>query len=107
MTIGIASIRAELQAIAGLIAASRAILGDGRAVELTGLDRRVGTLCQSIQGLGATDAQSLKPGLIALIDDIEQLRRDLNAQHESLGAELQKLGTGQRAMSAYNRPPGR
>ncbi|MFO0998097.1 MAG: hypothetical protein U1F33_15555 [Alphaproteobacteria bacterium] len=103
----IATMRTELQAIAGLIAASRAIMGDGRAVDLTGLDRRVGTFCQRMQSLGTQDAQSLKPGLIALIDDIERLRGDLNAQHDALGAELQRLGTGQKAVGAYSRTTGR
>ena len=103
----ITAIRSELQTIASLVAASRTILADGRAVDLTGLDRRVDALCQSLQSLDAKDARTLKPGLIALIDDIEHLKRDLLAQHEALGVELQRLGVAHKATSAYGRSSGR
>lgn len=103
----VTAIRSELQTLATLVAAARAILGDGRAVDLAGFDRRVAALCQSVQSLGVKDAQLLKPGLIALIDDIERLKHDLLAQQEALGTELKRLGVGHKAASAYNRPSGR
>jgi hypothetical protein len=102
-----AALRSELETLASLVAASRAILGDGRAVDLAGFDRRVAALCQSIQSLGLKDAQSLKSGLIALIDDIERLKNDLLAQQEVLGTELKRLGVGHKTASAYNRTSGR
>lgn len=103
----VTAIRTEMQTLASLIAATRTILGDGRAVDLTGFDQRVVMLCQSLQSIDNTDAKALKPGLIALIDDIEQLKRDLLAQHDALGIELRRLGVGHSAANAYTRTPGR
>jgi hypothetical protein len=102
-----AAIRSELEALSTLVGAARAIMGDGRAVDLAGFDRRVGALCQSMQSLGVKDAQSLKPVLIALLDDIERLKHDLLAQQEALGTELKRLGAGHKTASAYHRPSGR
>ncbi|MEX2644149.1 MAG: hypothetical protein WD270_11890 [Acetobacterales bacterium] len=91
--------------IAGLIRRARRDLKGGTPVDLTGLDTTMAALCEAVVALPKEQADALKPRLIALKDELDDLETRLREGHEALGRELRQLSSRAQAMTAYARPP--
>lgn len=66
-------IRDEVAAVFGEIMAAKRLVRSGRAVELDGLDRRIGELCLVLAGMPREDGRALLP----LLEDVRVSLDDL------------------------------
>jgi hypothetical protein len=55
------------------IAVARALVRQGRRLDLAGLDQRVGRLCAQTLDLGPEPARRMRPRLLALMTELERL----------------------------------
>ena len=96
-------IMGEIGHAAGLIDAFRQTASAGNAIDLSGLDSLVETLCASIATLPAADRNPLKSKLLALIDDLNRLVEILETQQQGASDELKGISSRHRAVSAYGK----
>lgn len=94
----------EITGIAAIIAAARGIVNDGKAVNLQPLEAEMRRLCASIEGIPRTDAHSLEPRLLALIDELDKLFTAITSKRDALKEELKDLSLRDRAANAYTPP---
>lgn len=73
------ALREEVANVFGEIVAAKRLVRSGRAVELDGLDQRVGQLCEAVVVLPGDDAKAMLPLL-------EDLRLSLDELGEALKA---------------------
>ena len=90
--------------IAGLIRRARHNLNGGTPVDLSGLDTTMAALCAAVVALPKEQAEALKPRLIALKDELDELETRLREGHDALGRELQQLSSRAQALTAYAPP---
>ena len=102
----VAHIRRGLEEVVGAITLARRKVGEGQLIDLTGLERRVEELCDAILTQDRTDAQSLRPTLLSLIDDLNRLSDDLKAQHGEVATALKGSQSHRSAAAAYRKPQG-
>ena len=100
----VAQIRHGLEEVAGAIALARRKVGEGQLVDLSGLEKRVDELCTAIREQDGREAQSLRPSLISLIDDLNRLSEDLKTQQGEVAAELKGTQSHRSAAAAYRKP---
>ena len=100
----VAHIRRGLEEVAGAIALARRKVADGQLIDLSGLERRVDELCSSIPNEDRADAQSLRPALLSLVDDLNRLSDDLKAQHGEVASALKGSQSHRSAAAAYRKP---
>jgi hypothetical protein len=94
-------LRLQFDGVAATVDTARRVLADGRAVDLTGLEERVAALCTAIGAQPEPAAIGYRPRLIALLDDVDRLRSDLEAQRALLVRELGTLAARRQAIGAY------
>ena len=87
--------------------AAGTLIEQGQVVDLIGLERHVDQICSDIAELSPTNCASLKPGLILLIDGLNDLTCQLSRQHENVAAQLQGLTSHRKASSAYGTDPAK
>jgi hypothetical protein len=90
---------------AALIERARRALSQGKPVDLTNIEGRIGTLCKAITVLPTQEAQDAKVGLVALMDSLSQLSHELESEHSRLQQSLSGLADRRRATAAYGKPP--
>ena len=90
--------------LSDLVNASLTIVGDGRAVDLAGLEKQAETLCAKLRRAKPETAAELMPRLVNLIDDMDRLKAALLSQRGVLAREIAKLDDGRRATRAYTSP---
>ena len=100
----IAQIRHGLEEVVGAVALARRKIGEGQLVDLSGLERRVDELCAAIRDQDSREAQSLRPPLLSLIDDLTRLSEDLKAQHGEVASSLKGSQSHRSAAAAYRKP---
>ena len=100
----VAQIRHGLEEVVGAVALARRKVGEGQLVDLSGLERRVDELCAAIRDQDGSDAQSLRPPLLSLIDDLTRLSDDLKAQHGQVASALKGSQSHRSAAAAYRKP---
>ena len=66
-------LRQEIAAVFGEIVAAQRMVRSGRAIELDGLDKRIGVLCQAVTLLPADEGRDLIPLLEDLTASLDQL----------------------------------
>jgi hypothetical protein len=79
-------LRAELEKATSLVGTARRLLATGTMVDLAALESRVRQICDGIAGLERETGQTLRPGVEALIADIDRL--------DSALREVGPFGTG-------------
>ncbi len=99
-----AEIRTRLTEVSAVVCMARSLLDDGQPVDLTGLEIRVEALCRDLSVLPGGDRDEVKPGLIALMDELGRLAETVRAQHGALAERLATVLRGQRAVGAYAAP---
>ncbi len=95
-----------VQALSGVVARARAELDAGNFVDLTAIEIGVDELCAQATTLSPSDGKSLRPRLLALMDDFGYLSRAIEARLEDLKRELGNTGGRQSALRAYGKTPG-
>jgi len=64
---------AELEKARSLVGAARRLLGTGTMVDLAALEGRVRQICDGVAGLAPETGRSFRPGIEALIADLDRL----------------------------------
>lgn len=96
----------QFDGVMAVVGAARQILADGRAVDLAGLEGRVVTLCEKVRTLPEQHAALYRPRLVALLDELDRLTAELEAQHQLVARELGSLVTRKHAVRAYGKSRG-
>ena len=78
----ITQVEDQLQEATVAVDAAGTLVGQGRVIDLVGLERHVDQICANIAALPPAKCASLKPGLIVLIDGLNNLTRQLSDQHQ-------------------------
>jgi len=98
------SMKRRIEAAANVVNEARLAVTRGNEVDLSGLEREVEGICAGLAELPAGSAASLKPGLVALVDDLDKLTETLSQAHAKLAKDIGALGTRRRATKAYGQP---
>lgn len=93
----------DLQKAMSLVSTAKRMLRDGRLVDLSALEGHVRKLCEDAAALDAEDRATVKPNMLALMDELDRLHRKLADQHADLQKQLRGLAQTNRAMAAYGR----
>ncbi|HLI13167.1 MAG TPA: hypothetical protein VKY65_16360 [Alphaproteobacteria bacterium] len=91
----------ELEGMMALVTTARQIIADGRAVDLGGLQERMARVCDDVLALPAEKAAGFRARLIALLDEVDRLTGDLEAQRVVLAHALGEVSTRRQALVAY------
>lgn len=100
----VARIRRGLEEVAGAVSLARGKISEGQLVDLNGLERRVDELCTAVLEQDRNDAQTLRPALLTLIDDLNRLSEELKAQHRQVASALKGTQSHRSAAAAYRKP---
>lgn len=72
-------LRQEIAAVFGEIVAARRLARAGRTIELEGLDKRIGALCEAVMSLPAGESRDMLPLLEDLRASLDELAHSLKA----------------------------
>lgn len=103
----ITNVEDQLQEATVAVGAAGMLIGQGQVVDLVGLERHVDQICANIAALSPAKCASLKPGLIMLIDGLNNLTRQLSGQHQNVADQLQGMTSHRKASSAYGTDPAK
>ena len=81
----------EIEKISSLIAVARRHLVEDRMVDLSALEGKVRVLCASIETVPPEDAGRIMESIKAMKVDLELLARELTAQQQKLGGQVQSI----------------
>jgi hypothetical protein len=70
---GIDSMRGLADSLSQMLRMTRALVAGGRSVDITGLDRQIGLLCDKTLDLPPEDGRTLRPLLVSLLTDLDAL----------------------------------
>ncbi len=93
----------DIGRLTDLVLAARAILADGRIVDLSGLAQEVSAVADKLRVSRIDDSRPIKPALLSLVEEFDRLRDEICRQHVVLSHELKKLGVRHGATMAYGR----
>lgn len=88
------------------VATASALIAEGKAIDLTGLDDGVARICRDIATLPRPERQQFKPQVLALIDSLNQLVGLIGQQHGEVAAALNDAASRKTAVSAYGKNAG-
>ncbi len=97
----------KLTAASDLVAAMRRELGRDADADLAPLLGVVEAACEAIGALSRDDARALLPRVVALLDEVDALERDLDAVRDTTKRRLSGLAQHRQADSAYRGGPRR
>ena len=100
----ISQMKRRLEAAANVVNEARLAVDRGNDVDLSGLEREVEGICAGLAEIPPTSAGSLKPALVALLDDLDKLTETLSQAHGKLSKDMGALGQRRRATKAYGQP---
>lgn len=95
------SLNNDLQALGGLIAKAHDLVQAGELIDLTPLEPQVLEICSQIEELPATEGQTVKSRLIALIDDFNRLGHAIEDKLGEVKGSLGQSAGRRQALSAY------
>jgi hypothetical protein len=91
----------ELTRVGDIIVAARDLVADGQLINIKPLENEIGRICGDLGGLNATDAERVRPILLALIDDLDRLAAEMRARQSDFEDELRAFSTHSKATTAY------
>ncbi len=100
-----ADIAAALSDLERVLAESAAMVRRGDMVDLSGLDRELGTLLETALALPAPEARGLLPVLDRMVAALDALEDDIRATHGA-AATPETASRRIRAAAAYRKPEG-
>lgn len=96
-----ADILLQAEKISSLIATARALMGDGKNVDLSNLESKVQVLCDNAQNTELEHPKDVQAALRAIVDDLDKLDHEMTSQHQHVGgASLED--SIKRAIDAYS-----
>lgn len=98
----ITAILEEVDKVESVITTARRLLADGKMVDLTALEGKVGTLCERIVDADLSDSDDVGVALRAVLEKLEQLGDELVNPHGSGGGETAKPSV-KSAIDAYKK----
>ena len=101
-----ASIAKDVQEVAAMVEAARAVVATGDLVDLDGLDARVARIMGEVKTVPARERRAIKPALIALIDSVTAMERAIVEKRDAIAHDLADLARRRRAVAAYGAPSG-
>lgn len=96
-------LRSDMEALAATLDDARAGVAAGDALDLTGMDERVGGLCAAVASLPRDEARALTVGLERLLDVLGALAATIDERRQAAAAEQDQTAR-RRAAAAYGRP---
>lgn len=96
----------QLDQVQSIVATARRLLAQGNSVDLAKLEARVEEFCGQASNLPPGSGDVIRPKMVALIDELNSLSREMTEQYEDLRENLSGLATSQRAQAAYRKPGG-
>lgn len=75
------TVRQELEKAATLVGTARRLLATGTEVDLAALEGRVKFVCGAVLGLDRAEGATFRPGLEALVEDLDRLAAALTQRH--------------------------
>lgn len=97
----------QLGQVISHINAARALVEQGDAVNLDGLDSVVDTLCKNIQRMPVDAQAKCESPLIIMIDEFNRLTKALEEQRDSLAGDLKDMSKNVQAATAYGTGTGK
>ena len=97
---------ALIERIEGRLAAARSALENGGDASLEGLEQDVASLRDLVSELPPGSGKTLRPRLLALLEEIDRLGEELRRGLDRVGRELGQTGKRRAAVSAYARSQG-
>jgi hypothetical protein len=88
MSASAAQVREELEKASSLVVTARRLLATGTMVDLSALEGKVRFICETLAGLGREDGQPFRPGMEALIADLDGLAEAIRERYDPLAASL-------------------
>jgi hypothetical protein len=79
--IGPTSIREEMDKVSSLIGTAARLLDQGAMVDLAALEPKVRQICEAVACLDQDEGRPLRPGLEALIADLDRLAELIERHH--------------------------
>lgn len=96
-------LRSDMETLAATLDDARAGVAAGDALDLTGMDERVGGLCAAVASLPRDEARALTIGLERLLDVLGALAATIDERRQAAAAEQEQTAR-RRAAAAYGRP---
>lgn len=81
-------VREELEKAASLVTAARRLLATGTMVDLSALEGKIRFICETLGEMGRDDGQPFRPGMEALMDDLDRLAEAIHERNDPLSARL-------------------
>ena len=83
-----ALVREELEKAASLVTTAFRLLATGTMVDLSALEAKVRFICEGLAGMEREDGRDFRPGMEALIADLDRLAEAIEERHTPLAAHL-------------------
>jgi len=96
-------LRSDMEALAATLDDARAGVAAGDALDLSGLDERVGGLCAAVAALPREEGRALTAGLERLLDVLDALAVTVEERRQAAQTEQEQTAR-RRAAAAYGHP---
>ena len=91
----------DLRFLTNRVTWAKAAVAKGEVIDLASLQPQVEDICRRIDALPEAERAPFKNGLLALIEEIEQLGLALGAGLEALRVQIGETASRRRALRAY------
>lgn len=84
----------EIATLATLISQARELVADGNTIDLTGLSEKVSVFCAHVSANPPSDTEGVMAIIEALVDDLNELGKEIAEQEQAAGLQPDKKGNG-------------
>lgn len=99
-----AAIESDLLSLTARLRKARQGLSSGTIVDLTPIEQDVKGLCQAVETLPPDASRHLRPRLLGLVEEVNQLGENLRAGLGELAQLLNAASDRRKALTAYAAP---
>lgn len=99
-----ATIESEMHSLTARLRKARQGLSRGTIIDLTPIEQDVKGLCHAIEALPREESRYLRPQLIGLVEEVNQLGENLRAGLGELAEMLNAASDRRKALTAYAAP---
>ena len=99
-----AAIEAEMHSLTARLRKARQGLSSGTIIDLTPIEEDVKGLCQAVERLTPEESGSLRPRLLGILEEVNQLGENLRAGLGELAQLLSAASERRKALTAYAGP---
>ena len=99
-----AALESEMHSLTARLRKARQGLSSGSIVDLAPIEQDVRGLCQAIDRLAPEESRSLRPRLLGILEEVNQLGENLRAGLGELAQLLSAASERRKALDAYGAP---